>query len=131
MSNNGMREVIFVGKNKRLNDKKAIEQYGLIHKLYNKRGYTFKADVRFKTADNDNISIQNVTISLEGQHYANTPYYNIGINWEDVDHDLSKEQVKVLKSTFSRSASTSYQKMKLDTLTLEIKNDDITIKIEL
>lgn len=68
---------------------------------------------------------------MSGQHYANTPYYNVGINWEDEDHDLSEKQIKVLESTYSRSASTSYQKIQFDVLTLVIKNDDITIKIEL
>lgn|GEM_PF-6116514 len=116
---------------KQLSYKKANEQYNLIHGIYNKRGYTFMADVDFTTTDNDYISIRGVVISLEGQHYANTPYYNIGINWEDADHNLEKEQIKVLNSTFSRSASTSYQKMKLNVLTLEIENDDITIRIEL
>lgn len=115
----------------KLSDKKALEQYNSIHNLYKKRGYTFKANVRFKTADNDDISIEDVTISLSGQHYANTPYYNVGINWEDEDHDLSEKQIKVLESTYSRSASTSYQKIQFDVLTLVIKNDDITIKIEL
>lgn len=116
---------------KRLSDKKAIEQYDLIHTLYRKRGYTFKADVVFKTAANDDISVQDVTISLGGEHYANTPYYNVGINWEDAGHDLSEEEINVLESTYSRSASTSYSEMKLEVLTLVIENDDITIKIEL
>lgn len=115
----------------KLSGKKALEQYNLIHNLYKKRGYTFKAGVRFKTSDNENISIQDVDISLDGQHYANTPYYSVGIHWEDADHDLSKNQINVLKSTYSRSASTSYQKMQLDVLTLVIENDDITIKLEL
>lgn len=117
---------------KKLSTKKALAQYAEAHELYKEKTTTFNArKVKFRTNDGEYISIDKVNISLTGSHYTNTPYYNIGIHWEDADHDLSEEQIETLESSRSRSASTGYQKMEFKTLSVLIKNDDIAITIEI
>lgn len=113
---------------KKLSHKIAFEQYNLIKKLRNKKGIKFECDVRFEIPTMEAINMESIDISLSEYPYAETAYFNIGIHWEDSKDQLSKEEVKLLESVYSKSASTNYQTVKqVDLFEIALKNDNVTI----